>query len=158
VRGGASYVSEPRKKPGARKRLVLTGFALAGLLTRFAGLDDPMAQRGRPRKDPLRLRAVQVSVRFSPEEHQKLCLLAALHRVPLRQYVRDAALNRQLPAPMPSVNEAVHRELCRIGSNINQLTHLAHVGQAYPGIASTLRTLSDLLLSVKALLRPPTRR
>jgi hypothetical protein len=29
------------------------------------------------------------------------------------------------------------------------------MGQPYPGILSLLRTLSDLLLSVKALLRPP---
>ena len=113
-----------------------------------------MPNRGRPRKDPLRLRAVQINVRFSPAEHQQLRLLAALHQVPLRCYLRNAALGRPLPSPTPSVNEATYRELCRIGSNVNQLTHLAHTGQTYPGILSTLRTLSDLLLSVKAALRP----
>jgi len=113
-----------------------------------------MSKGGRPRKDPLRLRAIRVTVRFSPAEHQHLCLLAALRQIPICTYLRDAALNRPLPPPVPSVNETVYRELCRIGSNVNQLTHLAHAGQPYPGIASTLRTLSDLLLSVKALLRP----
>jgi hypothetical protein len=95
-----------------------------------------------------------VSVRFSPAEYQQLTLLAALHQVPLRHFVRDAALSRPLPPPVPSINEATYRELCRIGSNINQLTHLAHIGQPYPGILSTLRTLSDVLLAIKALLRP----
>lgn len=114
-----------------------------------------MSKGGRPRKDPLRLRGIQATVRFTPAEHQQLCLLAALHQVTIRQYLRDAALSRPLPPPAPSINEATYRELCRIGSNINQLTHLAHMGQPYPGILSLLRTLSDLLLSVKALLRPP---
>jgi hypothetical protein len=114
-----------------------------------------MSKGGRPRKDPLRLRAVQINVRVSPAEHQQLSLLAALHQVPIRSYLRDAALSRPLPPPVPSVNEATYRELCRIGSNINQLTHLAHIGQSYPGILATLRSLSDLLLSIKALLSPP---
>ena len=116
-----------------------------------------MPKGGRPRKDPLRLRAVRVSVRFSPAEYQKLQLLATVHQVPLCSYLRDTALSRPLPPPVPSVNEATYRELCRIGSNVNQLTHLAHTGQSYPGILATLRTLSDLLLSIKALLRPPRR-
>jgi len=114
-----------------------------------------MPKGGRPRKDPIGLRAIRVTVRFSPAEHQRLSLLAALHQVPLCSYLRDAALSRPLPPPVPSINEATYRELCRIGSNVNQLTHLAHIGQSYPGILTTLRTLSDLLLSVKALLRPP---
>jgi hypothetical protein len=114
-----------------------------------------MSKGGRPRKDPLGLRAIRVTVRFSPAEHQRLSLLAALHQIPLCSYLRDTALSHPLPPPMPSVNEATYRELCRIGSNVNQLTHLAHIGQSYPGILATLRTLSDLLLSVKALLRPP---
>jgi hypothetical protein len=114
-----------------------------------------MAPRGRPRKDPLGLRAVQVSVRFSPAEDQRLQLLASLHGVSLRRYIRDAALSRPLPPPTPTVNEATYRELCRIGSNVNQITHLAHIGQGYPGALSTLQALSDLLLQIKALLRPP---
>jgi len=147
------------KNPGARKRLALTRFATAAVLTRFARLKrlrpTVMSKGGRPRKDPLRLRAIRVTVRFSPAEHQQLCLLAALHQVPICGYIRQATLTRPLPPPMPTINEATYRELCRIGSNVNQLTHLAHIGQGYPGALSTFRTLSDLLLSIKAALRPP---
>jgi len=147
------------KNPGARKRLALTGFATAAVLTRFARLkplrSTVMSKGGRPRKDTLRLRAIRVSVRFSPAEHRQLRLLAAVHQVPLYTYLRSTALSLPLPPPVPTINEATYRELCRIGSNVNQIAHLAHIGQGYPGALSTFRTLSDLLLSIKAALRPP---
>jgi hypothetical protein len=114
-----------------------------------------MAKGGRPPKDPRLLRAIYVSVRFSPAEFQQICLKAGLHKLPVRTYVRETALDHPLPAPMPSLNHATYCELCRIGSNINQLTHLAHMGQSYPGIASALSNLSNLLLSIKSIFRPP---
>jgi len=95
-----------------------------------------------------------VTVRFSPAEHQQLRLLAALHQMPACSYLRDAALSRPLPKPRPSINEAAYRELCRIGSNLNQLTRLANAGQAVPGVLSTLRHLTENLGSIKAVLRP----
>jgi hypothetical protein len=117
-----------------------------------------MAKGGRPPKDPLRLRAIRVSIRFSPDEYQQAQLRAAQHQIPLCTYLRETALSHPLPAPVPTINEATYRELSRIGSNINQLTHLAHIGQTYPGLLSTLRGLSDLLLAIKELLRPSRRR
>lgn len=114
-----------------------------------------MSKGGRPRKDPLHLRTVFVCLRFSPADHQRLRLRAALHGVSVGRYLHDCGLDRPLPAPTPSVNEATYRELSRIGSNINQITHLAHLGQGYPGALATFRSLNDLLLSIKTALRPP---
>lgn len=117
-----------------------------------------MAKGGRPRKDPLHLRSIRVTVRLTPAEHSQLRLLASLHQMRACSYLRDAALSRPLPEPRPSINDAAYRELCRISSNLNQLTHLAHAGQPYLGIFSAIRSLSDNLASIKEALRPIRRR
>jgi len=128
------------------------------VLTRFAqpihSFNPGLRRMSRPRKDPLQLRTTFVTLRFTPAEHQKLCLLARLHNLPVGRYLREAGLDRPLPAPVPTIHQAAYRELCRIGSNLNQLTRLAHEGKAYPGVLSILRGLNELVASVKASLRP----
>jgi len=109
----------------------------------------------RPPKDPEFLRSRRIDVLVSPHELQQLERLAALHSVPVRRYLRETGLSRQLPPAMPTINQATYVELRRVGSNINQLTHLAHLTGSRPDVQTALRDMAAALEAIRADLLDP---
>jgi len=108
---------------------------------------------GRPPKDPTHVRSLRVHVRFSAAEAELLRELAAQLRLPLRTYVRKAALGARLPVPVPTVNLALARDLARVGGNLNQYLHAVHAGKASDPPAVDLLQLQFLLAQVRRQLR-----
>src|SRR5262245_6087467 len=111
--GGARYVSSRGENPGAETVALTDG-------SRFLG---------RPPKDPAYVRSLHLDVDVSPSEIEALRDLAAQLRLPLRTFVREAALGAKLPRAVPVVNAELARDLARVGGNLNQLLHAVHIGK-----------------------------
>ncbi|HBL26502.1 MAG TPA: hypothetical protein DD490_06685 [Acidobacteria bacterium] len=79
--------------------------------------------------------------------------LAAQLHLPLRTYVRRAALGARIPPPVPEVNAALARELSRVGGNLNQFLHAVHAGKTPEPPAVDLLQLQLLLAQVRRQLR-----
>lgn len=52
--------------------------------------------------------------------------------------------------PIPSINQVQWAKLSGLGSNLNQLTHLAHAGTVSESLAPTLQELYLLLTQIRA--------
>ena len=108
---------------------------------------------GRPPKDPALVRSFQLDLALSPAELQVLQDLAFRLGLPLRTYIRDAALGAKLPRAVPSVNSELARDLARVGGNLNQLLHAVHIGKVKEPPAVDLLELQSLLAQVRRQLR-----
>lgn len=108
---------------------------------------------GRPPKDPTLVRSVQLNVDLSPAEIDVLRELAAQFRLPLRAFVRRAALGTKLPPVVPPVNSELARDLSRVGGNLNQLLHAVNTGKVKDPPAVDLLELQSLLAQVRRQLR-----
>ncbi len=111
---------------------------------------------GRPPKDPSLVRSVQINVDVSPAELAHLLDLAGDLHLPLRTYLRNAALGAKLPRAVPQVNTELARDLARVGGNLNQLLHAVHIGKVKDPPAIDLLELQSLLAQVRRQLRGET--
>jgi hypothetical protein len=76
-------------------------------------------------------RGVKLTVRLTGEEHEQLRNLAHAARLQLAEFVRAAALGREVTAAAPSVpelNREAYADLARLASNLNQISHNLHLG------------------------------
>ena len=73
------------------------------------------------------LKEKRITIRLSPEEYDAICEKAAKAYMTPSAFIRASAL-RQKIVVIPDLR-AVGREVKAIGSNINQLTMLAHQGR-----------------------------
>lgn len=113
-----------------------------------------------------RQRSVILKARFNDEEAQAVRAMAERAGVSLGALMRHALLNIQPPraARRPSVElQAAARvlaQLGKIGSNINQLAHYAHLGRYQTdSVEMALRDLSELRIAcLKALGQEPNDR
>lgn len=106
-------------------------------------------QHGRPKLDQQAVRHVVLRLRVNATELACIQEKANEMHMPLSRWLRHAALSRQLPAcPVPAVNRDIYTALVKIGSNINQLTRLAHQGQARLA-TGPLEELEELLRKTK---------
>ena len=104
----------------------------------------------RPKIAPDTLRTTTIGVRVSPAEYDQLRAKASAMGMTPAQWLRCAALDRQLPPPpAPALNLDTYRELARIGVNLNQVVARINAGQAAPEIPPA--TAAELLHLVKAL-------
>jgi hypothetical protein len=99
-----------------------------------ADAEAPTAPRlgrgGRPRHAPGTVRAETIGVRVTPAEHAALRAKAEALGTTPAQWLRQAALTRQLPPPpVPAINREEYAELARLSANLNQLARLANSGQ-----------------------------
>ncbi len=108
---------------------------------------------GRPPQDPSHVRSLRLAVRFSATEAELLRELADQIRLPLRTFVREAALGAKLPRAVPQVNAELARDLARVGGNLNQLLHAVHIGKVKEPPAIDLLELQSLLAQVRRQLR-----
>ena len=85
---------------------------------------------GRPKGDPLAVRASTIGVRVSADEYAALRAKAEQMGMTPAQWLREAALSRRLPSPpVPAANRQQYAELARLSANLNQLAHGANIGQ-----------------------------
>lgn len=108
---------------------------------------------GRPPKDPSLVRTLRLDVALSPTELAVLIEVAGDVRLPLRTYVRKAALGAKLPPAVPAVNSQLARDLARVGGNLNQLLHAINIGKVKEPPAVDLLELQSLLAQVRRQLR-----
>lgn len=68
-------------------------------------------------------RKITHPVRFAADEYSQLKQKAYQARVSVSEFIRRAALRRQVvePPPPPQINWKLYEELGRIGNNLNQL-------------------------------------
>lgn len=86
---------------------------------------------GRPRIAAEQLRTATIGVRVSPAEYAALREKAAAMGMTPAQWLRRAALDRQLPRPAAQpVNLDTYRELARLGVNLNQIRAKINAGIA----------------------------
>jgi hypothetical protein len=72
-----------------------------------------------------RKKTARITVRAEPEELAEYAEKARLAKVSVPEYLRRAGASRRINHNADLTNQAL-RELSRIGSNLNQLTRLAH--------------------------------
>jgi len=97
---------------------------------------------------PSRFRSSRLSVRASPDELERWNNAAhALGHVSTAQWVRsllhDAEVSQRSGKDVGSEIRGLRSELSRIGNNLNQLAHAAHLGDA-AACADTLQHIDRL--------------
>jgi predicted Zn-dependent peptidase len=70
----------------------------------------------------------RIMVRATPEEADEIRSLAAAAGVTVPEFLRRSGLSRKLDMQARSTAESL-RQLSRIGNNLNQIAHLAHLGE-----------------------------
>jgi hypothetical protein len=84
---------------------------------------------GRPKGDPALRRNETIGVRVSATEYATLRTKAAMMHMPPAQWLREAALMRNLPSPpVAPINREQYAELAGLSANLNQLACLANEG------------------------------
>ena len=71
-------------------------------------------------------RSERIEIRCTPKERKKLEDKAADIELSLSEFIRRASLGMRINAKSRQVNQLIY-ELNRIGTNLNQLTRLAHL-------------------------------
>lgn len=93
------------------------------------------------------MRKSVVKVRVSDDERQQLAAAAAAARVPVSQFLRNAALGIEIqPAPpvAPSVNIEAYRDLSRLASNFNQFQKSINDGRTAVGLDVALSGIDQI--------------
>jgi hypothetical protein len=99
---------------------------------------------GRPRGNPVDIRATTIGVRVAPAEYEALKTKAMQMDMTPAQFLRDAALKRRLPSPpVPEANRAEYAYLSRLSANLNQLVRLANSDQPVVVANGLLERLAD---------------
>lgn len=108
---------------------------------------------GRPKGDPAAVRRLTIGVRVNPAEWEALQRKASSMGMSPAQWLRTAALKRQLPPlPMPEANRAAYGELTRLAVNINQIARAANEGRAVVSEALLLGLREEIIRLQRALL------
>lgn len=111
---------------------------------------------GRPPLKAEAVRRITIGVRVNAAEFAMLSAKALRMGMGPTQWLRTAALNRQLPQqPVPEANRAAYAELSRLAVNLNQLARAANEGRAVVpmhhlyGLWKSVRELQSDLLGIK---------
>lgn len=113
------------------------------------------APTGRPRKAPGELRSDRLpDLRVTPSERASVEAAAAQAGLPMSEFCRRAILGAKIAPPShgTAIPPLLIAELGRIGNNLNQIAHAAHLGRE-------LRHMADAALAdVRALVAKITER
>jgi uncharacterized protein (DUF1778 family) len=113
---------------------------------------------GRPRKDPMTLRAEFVRARVSAEEYALIEQRAAEANATLSDYARNQLLHGRVVVRQCQTFAAIDRQdLARIGSNLNQIARICNqTGDSVRArnIECVLDDLRTLLIRLHAVGRP----
>ena len=86
---------------------------------------------GRPTLPQARRRSKSVTVKFSKIDYETLRIRSRKANRRLAEYIREAALQTDPPAPHTTVDAGVFRNLAGVANNLNQLTKLTHQTSLY---------------------------
>lgn len=93
----------------------------------------------------------RISVRFAPDELEKVRATAEALGITVSAFIRAAALGDHLrPRPTSVSREAVH-QLARVGNNLNQLTHWANTHRHFRSLDELSETLDAVRRKVEEL-------
>lgn len=112
----------------------------------------------RPPKDPEDRRDDQLNIRLSDRERVRLEYRAAALGITLAEFMRDRGLGYRLSrrAAERQADALTLATLNRLGVNLNQLTHYAHVGWLTPGTDAALHeVLTEIQATMRGLRRGP---
>jgi len=99
---------------------------------------------GRPKGDPALRRNETIGVRVSADEYAALRAKATMMHMPPAQWLREAALTRNLPSPpVAPINREQYAELARLSANLNQLARLANEGDRVTVDDSLLKRVAN---------------
>lgn len=117
--------------------------------------DDTHTPRrtGRPRLAPGERRAERLpDIRVTVSERASVEARAAQAGIPVTEFCRRAALGAKIIAPSATrsgIPPGLLSELARVGNNLNQIAHAAHLGRELRGMAEAalidLRALMDTM-------------
>lgn len=104
----------------------------------------------RPQLPDHERRTVNLTVRLTQAEAADLATRAAELGLAPGPFLREAALSRRLPSPpVPELNRAAWADLGKLAGNLNQLTHLAHLGQLGAVDPSILEELASRVQALR---------
>ncbi len=108
---------------------------------------------GRPKGDPSVVRRITIGVRVNAAELEILRIKASHMGMSPAQWMRTAALRRQLPPPpVPEANRAAYAELTRLAVNLNQIARAANEGHAVVSSHILLGVRQEIIRLQRALL------
>ena len=108
---------------------------------------------GRPKGDPSAVRRITIGVRVNAAELETLQRKASYMGMSPAQWLRTAALSRQLPpSPVPEANREAYGELTRLAVNINQIARAANEGRAVVSSTILLGVRKEIIRLQRALL------
>ena len=110
---------------------------------------------GRPALQDEDKRLIQVNIRLTKEENDKLLAYAEASGLSPANWIRQKAFTGRFPAiKLSPVSAALYRELHKIGVNLNQAVRQVHAGKLP---ASYLAMLSELSETQKEILNNLTK-
>ena len=127
------------------------GLRISSYIRAAALAEQPPAPRA-PRTGRTRFaepRSVRCEITLHPVELKRIQHLADSLSLPLARFVREAAVGYSLRSRADS---ALIRQLTRVGTNLNQLTRLAHVTQQIDPGDRLQATLDRINLTLDELL------
>lgn len=96
-----------------------------------ANMKKQQHKGGRPTLPQARRRSKSVTVKFSKIDYETLRIRSRKANRRLAEYIREAALQTEPPAPHTTVDAGVFRNLAGVANNLNQLTKLTHQTSLY---------------------------
>ena len=120
-------------------------------------IDETQTPRctGRPRLAPGERRAERLpDIRVTISERASVEAKAAQAGIPVTEFCRRAILGARITTPAAArsgIPSGLLADLARVGNNLNQIAHAAHLGRDLPGMAhATLIDLRALMDSIAA--------
>lgn len=97
---------------------------------------------GRPALQQEEKRIIQVNIRLTKEENDKICNYAQASGLSPANWIRQKAFTGRFPPiKLSPVNASLYQELNKIGVNLNQSVRLLHSGQLSPAYLNILTAL-----------------
>ncbi len=84
----------------------------------------------RPRKDDIEKRIVQVNIRLTKDESDKVEEYSKASGITPANWIREKVFTGRFPNPKLSpLDASIYQELRRIGVNLNQIAHQLNLGE-----------------------------
>lgn len=114
----------------------------------------PSGRGGRPALDEVDRRSRRIGVSVNEEEESVIGNKAKTYHMSKAFFLREIGLGHRMRRPIPAINFEAHRDLGRMGVNLNQIIMLINSGKNVGINPEFAQRLYDLLQSTRrALLR-----
>jgi hypothetical protein len=105
---------------------------------------------GRPALQEDDKRIIQVNIRLTKEENDRVCLYAEASAMTPANWIRQKVFTGRFPViKLSPVNASLYQQLHKIGVNLNQAVKQVHAGKLSPAylniFTALLKTQQDIL-------------